>query len=1401
MQKIVQVILSCLLFVCVSYNAAAKELIGIQASELIHGAHRVILNDTRNTIQFVEFDLLNTPEESNIQQWIDNDFKSFLKGTTLSFVSKEEDGIGGTHYKYHQILKGKQIEYSVVKIHCSHGKVSTINTELYVPVKKVYSAVNITTHDAVQFIKNEMLKRKCSAASINTHVISMVYFPMKDGNLKLCYKIDASGIESVIHSFHFYISASQRKIIFEDEASHPINSNGITSTVYSGIVNIVTDSTAPNNFILQETGLRNIQTKTYDLSTATSLDISNTSNTWNSNPEAGDIHYGVEKAFDYYHIIHNRNSYDNLGATIVSNANFGLNYPNAEWNGIQHQFYYGSGSGIFDGPFTSIATIGHEFTHAVTQYSAALVYNNEPGSLNESFSDIFGTVIDFYVNPTTANFKVGDEIFYSGLPYRDMSNPNATSQPDTYMGNFWSTGMIDIVHTNSQVQNYWFYLLCNGGSGINDHGEYYTVTPISMSDAAKIAYRNLTVYLTPNSTFADSRIYSIQSAIDLFGNCSQQMLQVINAWHAVGVGGFSNSGVYADFAASQTNFCNAPATLVFSDSSINASTFFWNFGDGLTSNLQNPTHTYASPGDYTVTLIVTGSSSCNSSDTLILPNYIHVNNTPPPLPASCISVATSPQAYNGILNLELSNVNRASMTAMEGYKDFTCSDIAYLDSSSQYLIKILLTSPQHASVWIDYNNDGILSNAELVGHSPDTINHNDRAILLQIPTTGVVYNQTLRMRVNADVINLASACTIPLYGQTEDYSVVIHNATLLQPIADFTMTDTVVSVGATVFFHDLSLNGPANWHWSINGGMPNNSMVQNPISVFNVPGVYPIKLVVSNAYGTDSITKYIHVVNEFTICNPVSNSTNLTNGILYDSGGPNGPFGANENCEFTIAPGACTDSIVLTLHYFHNAGIGSNNIEIQDGLSSTSSMLGSNLWYSSIPQIFRSYTDSMYIRFFTSLSGFDQGFKASWIAYQTPLPPPVANFNFSPAAPTVSAAIQFNDLSSSNTTLWYWNFGDGGASTLSNPVHVYSTAGTYTVTLIAVSCGASDTITHIISVGSLAPANFNASPLVAYTNLNIQFNDLTIGSPTAWNWSFLGSTNLFSVQQNPILSFPTSGYYDVSLVASNSSLSYGLTQYNYIHIIDLPAISFIANPMDCMGNMVFNSPLPSPYTNLFWNFGDGNTLSTTSTSIQHAYLTQGVYTVKLIAYGPYGNDTIIHSVNVSVWQPTFSTSGTYVAGTPISFTINSINPVVSAFWDFGDGNFSSLFAPTNVYLNPGTYTVNCTVEDSFGCTTVITDSIIITDGTFVNPISQPDFNIYPNPFLDHVIIEAEDLIHADLIDCKLYEMQGNLVYHTSFNHHMESKLDFKLPDNLAQSTYQLVIVVDGKVYTKILQRK
>ncbi len=281
-----------------------------------------------------------------------------------------------------------------------------------------------------------------------------------------------------------------------------------------------------------------------------------TNNTLN-NP-ALDVHWGMEKTYDFYLNVFARDSYDGNGSVIKQYVNPPTlqsqqgNSPNnasaypAPYNFMQ----YGMGDGLSMGPVVGLDVEGHEFTHMVVANNGngGLTYQGESGALNESFADIMGTCVEFYVGGG-ANWTIGEDVVLQAPFYfRSMSNPNLASQPDTYQGTHWTSTVPTTpdndqggVHTNSGVQNFWFYLLCQGGSGTNDIGNAYSVSGIGMTQAQQIAYRNLTTYLTPAATYQDAYLGSLQSAEDLYGNPSAEYDAVRDAWYAVGIGNSSSA--------------------------------------------------------------------------------------------------------------------------------------------------------------------------------------------------------------------------------------------------------------------------------------------------------------------------------------------------------------------------------------------------------------------------------------------------------------------------------------------------------------------------------------------------------------------------------------------------------------------------------------------------------------------------------------------------------------------------------------------------------------------------------------------------------------------------------------------------------------------------------------------
>jgi Zn-dependent metalloprotease len=311
-----------------------------------------------------------------------------------------------------------------------------------------------------------------------------------------------------------------------------------------------------------------------------SYTITSTSGNWTVNGNSGsynvsgttnnpalDVHWGIEKAHDFYFTVFNRNGFDGNGGLLKQY----LNIPNELINSMPNNAFalgtpynimgYGFGDGINMNPFVALDAAGHEFSHLVINNNGTggLSYERESGALNESFADIFGTSIEFHIKPSSANWTIFEDVILpTGNFARSMANPKLKNQPDTYNGEFWENPNCGIptqnnnfcgVHTNSGVQNKWFYLLSQGGNGTNDLNNNYTVTGIGINKARQIAYKNLVTYLSPTATYMDSFYGSLLAAQVEYGANSQEYNSVRQAWYAVGIGNNPN------------NFCSGTTSL------------------------------------------------------------------------------------------------------------------------------------------------------------------------------------------------------------------------------------------------------------------------------------------------------------------------------------------------------------------------------------------------------------------------------------------------------------------------------------------------------------------------------------------------------------------------------------------------------------------------------------------------------------------------------------------------------------------------------------------------------------------------------------------------------------------------------------------------------------------------
>ncbi len=682
---------------CCLHLSSQKILIGNEAASKVPGSSILRYDDGRNSPDFIALKKSAHLAFDNGMGWVEQ-VLGLRPHESLEISRVEKDQLGMEHYIYQHYYAGIPVEYSEYRMHVLNNEVLSFNGQFHSNIQ-VNTLPVITSDQAIalagDFIGADIYKweipgeekfikwrKKDPNATYQPQpelVIASKNGDYKNPDFRLCWKMNIYAHQPM--SRHWvYVDAETGEIVLTENQICHVDVPGTAQTAYSGSRSIIADSFG-GPFRLREAGRGN-GVETYDMNEDTNygnaVDFTDTDNNWiNPIPAndqyALDAHWGAEMTYDYFMNLHGRNSIDGSGFALLSFIHYDINYANAFWNGSE--MTYGDGSGIIT-PLTTVDITGHEITHGLTGFTAGLIYQDESGALNESFSDIFGATIDNYARGTTGDtlWRIGEECFLpNGI--RLMNNPSAFGDPDTYEGTGWiSPGGPDNggVHTNSGVQNYWYYLMCEGGTGVNDNVDAYNVTGIGLVDAGKIAFRNLTVYLSPGSDFNDARFYAIVSAQDLFGDCSPEVETTTNAWYAVGVGDPYSAGVTADFIPSAYNICTVPTSVSFDNNTLTgnaATTYSWDFGDGSFSTQANPSHVYTANGTYNVSLIA-NAGGCGIDSVL----YTALIN---------ISLPTSPVASNYCTNVNpvIADLNATSSGTVYWYSSPSSSTPLFIGNN------------------------------------------------------------------------------------------------------------------------------------------------------------------------------------------------------------------------------------------------------------------------------------------------------------------------------------------------------------------------------------------------------------------------------------------------------------------------------------------------------------------------------------------------------------------------------------------------------------------------------------------------------------------------------------------------------------------------------------------------
>jgi PKD repeat protein len=414
------------------------------------------------------------------------------------------------------------------------------------------------------------------------------------------------------------------------------------------------------------------------------------------------------------------------------------------------------------------------------------------------------------------------------------------------------------------------------------------------------------------------------------------------------------------------------------------------------------------------------------------------------------------------------------------------------------------------------------------------------------------------------------------------------------PIAAFYANITNGFVPLTVNFTDQSTGTPASWLWNFGDGT--NSTEQNPEHTFSEAGNYTVNLAVSNENGTNSTSALIIVSEKSSTVLPVANfNSNVTSGTAplsvqftdlsenatdwaWDFG--DGSSATEQNPVHTyISAGSYTVNLTVT-------GLGGSDSEVKTGyIKVTGSSPGKPVaafsaspasgktpltvtftdtstgtptkWKWSFGDVTTSvqqnpkhkysaagkYTVTLTV---TNAKGSNTITETDYIKV---ISKPAANFTSSATSGKAPLNVKFTDTSTGTASSWIWDFGDGSKSFVENPVHKYSKAGTYTVSLTVKNAAGSNTVTktEYIKIITKPVANFTSSVTSGKAPLNVKFTDTSTGTASSWIWDFGDGSRSFV--ENPTHKYSKAGTYTVNLTVKNASGRNTVTKTDYIKVV------------------------------------------------------------------------------------------------------------------------------------------------------------------------------------------------------------------------------------------------------------
>lgn len=802
-----------------------------------------------------------------------------------------------------------------------------------------------------------------------------------------------------------------------------------------------------------------------------------------------------------------------------------------------------------------------------------------------------------------------------------------------------------------------------------------TSTPATVASYWSFGDGTTSTSISPTKVYQNAGTYTIK-LINNFGACTDSITKTITILPKP----------TAAFTATNNIGCTAPLQVQFMNNSLGGVSYFWEFGDGNNSNLQNPTYTYLSTGTYNVSLLVTGSNGCK--DTLKQSNLVSIQ-----LP-KITEITASPKEgctpllvnFGSVIN-SVQSINKYEWSFGDGATGVDSVPAHTYTTEGVFSVKLIITT-------VGGCKDSLtLNDAVKVGHkphaefdaSPRTSCPNVSVMFNDLSTNGPIdkwlwqfgdgnsssiqnpsnaYRDTGYMSIKLIVWNKGCSDTI-----TKSRYVYIY-----PPISKFEMKYDC-SNKMKVEFVDSSIL-PVTYDWDFGDGT--SSTLSNPVHFYSNSGDYTVTLKVTNG-SCSSLS--MHIAKISNILGTITSNDSISC--------------RNSRVAFSIT----NDTTMYRKNYSWDIWNTNNNVHIT--YNNIGPIIGTS-FSNAATYIVRSFV-------------LDEKGCTDTITYPYGLKIYGANANFKSLTNQFCKQSNINFTDSSTTDgihpiqKWIWNYGDGNIDTLtSSPFsHTYLTGGNYNVQLTTIdSYGCIDSIVkpNAVKVSQIKAGILNNDSLVC-PNSTLQFIS---NSTQAINhhWNFGDGTQ--STDSATSHTYVSQGSYQLQLIVSDDigcrdTLSKAIDVYNPTAGFSMSDSTAVCPPL--LVNFTNQSLHAGTYS---WNFGDNS--NSNNSNAAHLYTYPGNYSVKLIVANTGGCADSLTKV-VKIYGPTGTFSYTPILGcVPLQVNFSATtNNTVKNTWDFDNGvtNETATNSSSYTYTSHGDYIPKLILEDAQGCKVAIkgTDTV------------------------------------------------------------------------------------------------